>query len=547
MAATSVESPVIIVAPVGQDAPMMAALLDAEAIPNCVYESFEQCADHSISQAGALLLTEEAFELPQLQVLTEALKAQPTWSEMPIIVLVGAGENRLARLISALAAAPGTVTVLERPMHSTTLLHAVAVAIRSRRRQYQVRDLLDSERYARGEAERVGRLKDEFLATLSHELRTPLNAILGWGKLVEKNLSDAKLAREGVQVIIRNAQVQADLVSDLLDMNRIISGKIRLEFKKVDLSDIVQAAVDAVRPAADAKQISLHSFTRPSACPVRVDPSRIQQVVWNLLTNAIKFTPRGGTVHVRLLVGNSSCQVHVSDTGKGIEPEFLPYVFDRFRQADASTTREHGGLGLGLAIVKQLVELHGGQVWADSAGPGQGSTFTVEIPLCAAESGVDAATDDSRLVFAGESGSPASSSIDLSGIHVIAVDDQPDARNLLKRMLEDQGADVRTAGSAKEALALLAAGVADLILCDISMPGMDGYQFIRQVRAQGDRVPAVALTAYARSEDRTRAILAGFQGHLTKPIEPTELVATVAYLARAQAAPRDVEAAVRQR
>lgn len=535
MPKASPEHPVIVIAPVGQDAAMMATLLEADGIPTLVRAGFRECVAANCLEASAILLTEEALLMPELQLLTDALKSQPSWSEMPIIVLSAAGESRLAGLLKLLEAAPGTVTVLERPMHTTTLLHAVAVALRSRRRQRQVRDLLERERYARSEAERAGRLKDEFLATLSHELRTPLNAILGWSKLIEKNLSDSRLAGEGIQVVIRNAKIQADLISDLLDMSRIISGKIRLELEDHPLADIVQAALDAVRPTADAKQIRLHSLTRSYTCPVRVDPNRMQQVVWNLLTNAIKFTPKGGAIQVQLEKHGTDCRIHVTDTGKGIDREFLPYVFDRFRQADASTTREHGGLGLGLAIVKQLVELHGGQAWADSPGPGRGSTFSVELPL----STTVAAADGPRCA------SSPSSPLDLSGTHVIAMDDEPDARDLLKRILEKHGADVRIAASAREALALLAIAGADLILSDISMPEMDGYQFIRQVREQGDWTPAVAITAYARSEDRTRALAAGFQGHLAKPIEPTELVATVACLARAQAAPREIEAGAR--
>jgi PAS domain S-box-containing protein len=386
--------------------------------------------------------------------------------------------------------------------------------------------LLESERLARAEAERAGRFKDEFLATLSHELRTPLNAILGWSKLIDKDPTNQEMVNEGIQVITRNAKVQADLISDLLDMSRIISGKMRLDVEFVELSAVVRAAVDSVRPAAEAKQVRLQPIISSIAEPVRGDPNRLQQITWNLLTNAIKFTPKGGTVRVVLAKKNSHAEIQISDTGKGIEPEFLPFIFDRFRQADASTTREHGGLGLGLAIVKQLVELHGGHVRADSRGKGQGSAFTVELPL--------AVVHATGPVDTGSYGAGPSLpfEIDLRGIRVLAVDDEPDARHLLRRILEDRKAEALIAASGREAFDILNERSADVILCDIGMPDMDGYEFIRRLRESQDSTPAVALTAFARSEDRTRALVSGFQGHVAKPVEPNELVATVAALSR---------------
>ena len=382
--------------------------------------------------------------------------------------------------------------------------------------------LLESEREARSDAERASRLKDDFLTTLSHELRTPLNAIVGWSRIIEKNPADQETVSEGIRIIARNAKVQADLISDLLDMSGIMSGKIRLQIDTVELSAVVGAAIDSVRHAAEAKQIRIQPAISTIAEPVRGDSSRLQQVVWNLLTNAVKFTPKGGRIQVVGTKKDSHAQIEVIDTGKGIKADFLPFVFERFRQADASTTRQHGGLGIGLAIVKQLVELHGGWVRAESAGEGKGSTFTVGLPL-------SIAYDREDKLPASNSGAstPIPCEFDLEGIQVLAIDDEPDARELFKRILEECKAQVLVAASGHEALELLRTHSPDILFCDIGMPGMDGYEFIKKVRESGDHTPAVAVTAFARSEDRTRALMAGFQGHVAKPVEPTELIATV--------------------
>ena len=396
--------------------------------------------------------------------------------------------------------------------------------------------LLESERAARSEAERAGRMKDEFLATLSHELRTPLNAILGWSQILRRRKRDDKELNEGLSVIERNVRAQAQLIEDLLDMSRIISGKIRIDVQQIDLAEITSAAIEAVRPAAEAKEINLHKTLDPNIGLIRGDPGRLQQVIWNLLSNAIKFTPRDGKVRVTLQRVNNHVEITVSDTGIGIRPEFLPYVFDRFRQADATTTRQHGGLGLGMAIVKNLVELHGGKVRAKSPGEGGGATFTIELPL--------------TVVFAGEEKRvrehPRQSEPDrvpevfcesdvLLGVSVLVVDDDEDARDLVCRVLEECKATVFTAGSVDEAIELLKRERPAVMVSDIGMPDEDGYDLIRRVRllpdAEGGSTPAAALTAFARSEDRTRALRAGYQSHVAKPVEPTELVAVVASLA----------------
>ena len=401
--------------------------------------------------------------------------------------------------------------------------------------------LLAGERAARAESERQSRMKDEFLATLSHELRTPLNAILGWSQILRAGgggtAHDADDVRQGLEVIERNARAQTKIIEDLLDMSRIIAGKVRLDVQRVPLAPAIEAAVETVRPAAVAKGVRLQVVLDPHAGPVSADPARLQQVFWNLLSNSVKHTGRGGRVQVLLERVNSHLEVSVIDDGEGVSPEFLPHVFDRFRQADSSTTRRHGGLGLGLSIVKQLVELHGGTVRAKSPGVGKGATFTVTLPLTPVHA--DREPDVERRhpqAASGEYHADDDACVKLSGVRVLVVDDEPDARALVKRLLENCEAVVTTAASASEALEALRRAKPDVVISDIGMPGEDGYALIRMIRAlppdEGGDVPAVALTAYARSEDRTRALLSGFQSHVAKPVEPTELVATVASLAR---------------
>ncbi len=397
--------------------------------------------------------------------------------------------------------------------------------------------LLEAERAARAHAERVSVVKDEFLATLSHELRTPLNAILGWTQILRASTAgtdnvDSDLA-EGLEVIERNTRVQAQLIEDLLDMSRIVSGKIRLDVQQVDLQDVVKAAVASVRHAADAKGIRLQVVIDPLPGPVRGDPGRLQQCVWNLLSNSIKFTPKGGRVQVTLERVNSHIEVCVIDDGEGINPEFLPHLFERFRQADASAARRHGGLGLGLSIVKQLVELHGGAVRARSPGEGSGAIFCVELPLMVVHSPKDAPLREHPSGVTNIA--PIFDRPSLADVTVLAVDDEADALRLVKRVLEDCGARVLTAASAEEAMDWVVRARPDMIVSDIGMPGEDGYAFIRRVRAlapeQGGRTPAAALTAFARPEDRTRALRAGYQSHIAKPVDSAELAAVVASLA----------------
>jgi PAS domain S-box-containing protein len=398
---------------------------------------------------------------------------------------------------------------------------------------------LRMEQEARGEAERASRMKDEFLATLSHELRTPLNAILGWSHMMRREGAALEELRRGAEVIERNARSQATIIQDLLDMSAIVSGKVRLEMEPVDVAGAVRAALETARPTAEAKQVRIQAQIDPAAGGVTGDADRLQQVLWNLLSNAIKFTPRGGRIEVAVARADGHVRITVADTGQGILPDFLPYVFDRFRQADASSTRRHGGLGLGLSIVKQLVELHGGQVAVESPGAGQGSTFTVLLPI--REAAAAAAPQAGARGDALPAPTPLSreEQAAIAGKRILVVDDEPDARELVKRLLEECGARVTTAGSSDEALAIAAAREFDLLVSDIGMPGKDGHELMRALRALGPGgngdLPAIALTAYARPEDRVKAIRAGFRMHAAKPVEPAELVAMVASLARAPA------------
>ena len=412
------------------------------------------------------------------------------------------------------------------------MLGVIQDITRRKQAEQQRLELLEAERAARTEAEKANRAKDEFLSVVSHELRTPLNAIMGWTEVLQGEAGLTPAILEGLAVIERNARAQAQIIEDLLDMSRIISGKVRLAVQRVDLSAVIEAALASMQPAADAKAIRLHQVIDPEAGPVSGDPARLQQVVWNLLSNAIKFTGRGGRITLLLARVNSHVEFEVSDNGSGISPEFLPYVFDRFRQQESASQRRHGGLGLGRAIVKHLVELHGGTIDARSAGPGDGSTFRVSLPLTplrAAPSG-----DQRRHPVTEPPASTVWTPPDLQGVGVLVVDDDQDSRQLVLRLLEDCHAAVQPAASAEEALRALDGRSFDVIVCDIGMPLRDGYELIREVRSRsperGGRTPAMAFTAFARSEDRTKAMLAGFDLHLSKPVEPKELCAAVSRL-----------------
>ena len=389
--------------------------------------------------------------------------------------------------------------------------------------------LLAAERIARAEAERANRLKDDFVAMVSHELRTPLNAILGWTELMLKKPDDAALAARGLEIVARNTRLQTQLISDLLDVSRIVSGKLRLDMQSVHLATMIEGAIETVEYAAVAKGIFIDRQLDSAIGPMAGDPARLQQVVWNLLSNALKFTPKGGRVRVILRRAGPQAEIVVEDNGVGIRPDFLPHVFDRFQQADASRARRFGGLGLGLSIVKNLVQFHGGAAKAESEGEGRGARFTITLPLAVPPAPIEAAPTPTVPAEA------ITDSVSLAGIRVLLVEDEADAAEFVKHVLEDYGAVVVTAASAREALDVMGADQPDILISDIGLPEMDGYQLLEQVRqkdaSDGGGIPAIALTAFVRSEDRTRALLAGYQSHLAKPIESTELVATVASVA----------------
>jgi PAS domain S-box-containing protein len=401
-----------------------------------------------------------------------------------------------------------------------------------KRAEEEREELLIKEQKAREGAEAANRTKDEFLATVSHELRAPLNAMLGWAQILRTTRVDDATLAHAIEIIERSARTQSRLIEDLLDTARIVSGKLRLDIQPVDLTSLIENAVEVLQPAAVAKRIEIQLMLNVGREVITGDPDRLQQIVWNLLSNAIKFTPHGGRVEVHLERADPHVRITVSDTGKGISPEYLPFIFDRFRQADGSSTHRHTGLGLGLSLVRHLVELHGGTVYAKSSGEGQGASFIIDLPLRAV---LPQTTEGDLPVFGGMGalGSPS-----LNGVWALVIDDEADARELVATLLQQCGAKVTSVGSAQEALAVLEAGEhgrrPDVVVSDVSMPDVDGYELMRQVRElapeMGGRIPAVALTAYGRSIDRIRALSAGFQMHMPKPVEPAELATVVASL-----------------
>ncbi|HEY0428268.1 MAG TPA: ATP-binding protein [Pyrinomonadaceae bacterium] len=397
--------------------------------------------------------------------------------------------------------------------------------------------LFQSEQSARGEAESANRLKDEFLTTVSHELRTPLNAILGWASMLNRGNLKEENTRNALEIIERNAKAQAEIIGDILDVSRIITGKLQIESKTIELTRVIRASIDTLRPAADAKSISLSILLDENTGLIVGDADRLQQIIWNLVSNAIKFTTAGGNVEVRLQQVDANAEISVTDSGIGISPKFLPFVFERFRQADSSTTRLDSGLGLGLAIVRHLVELHGGTVRAESEGEGKGATFIIKLPLTAA-AGESVTTADILLASHNSPGETRgiAAAPDLSGLRVLLVDDDPDSLEVLHLMLAQYGAEVRTANSSAAALDTFLEWTPNVLVSDIGMPNEDGYSLIGKIRnltpEKGGNVPAAALTAYVRERDKREAIAAGFQAHIAKPVEQEMLAEAVAKLAR---------------
>ncbi|HTA90843.1 MAG TPA: response regulator [Polyangiaceae bacterium] len=456
-------------------------------------------------------------------------------ASLPILVLTATGGHD--DLLEGLAA--GANDFYTKAFDPAEFLARVGTLVRAKFLHDSLKRTELATRRARETAEEANRAKDVFLATVSHELRTPLNSILGWARLLGESSLDEETLRRGIATIQRNAQIQVQLIEDILDITRVISGKLHLELASLDFGAIVRSAFDAVKPAADAKQLAIDLVIEESALRMRGDFDRLQQAVGNLLTNAVKFTPAGGKIRIDLRAAPGELRLRISDSGKGIAPQFLPHVFDRFRQEDDAATRRHSGLGLGLALVRHIVAAHGGSVSAESEGEGRGSTFTLVVPRA-----------DLPRSQVGESDrpSPPPSNVvhnlpvgRLAQLQVLVVEDDEDARDLLVTVLAKQGAKVEEAGSVAEALVRLSSTVPDVLLSDIGLPIDDGYELIRAVRALGlspERLPAIALTAYARREDRRLALQAGFQAHVAKPVEPAELINVVADAARAARASR---------
>jgi signal transduction histidine kinase/ActR/RegA family two-component response regulator len=539
---------VLVLAPTGRDAALASGVvrhagLTALECPGAGYLLRELTAG-----AGVALVAEEALSSATLDALQDVLRRQEPWSDIPIIVFTAVGESiddstSPLRVLEPL----GNVTILERPVRMTTLLSAVKTALRARRRQYEVRDhlearrraeaererLLAAEQVARAEVEAAARAKDEFLAVLSHELRTPLQSMLGWIKVLQSERLDEVTRRRAMQSIERGTRAQAQLIEDLLDISRIIAGKMRVELRPVEVESILAAAIDAVSAASEQKRGAVATGNRARDVEVAADPNRLQQIVWHLHSNAVKFSREGGRVEVTVDRLGGDAVIAVRDDGVGIASDVLPRIFERFHQADSSSTRAHGGLGLGLAIVRHLVELHSGKVGAQSDGLGHGATFTVRLPaLPAVSAGPERAAVRDRL-------RGVSSDTALTGLRLLLVEDDGDALELLATVLRQRGADVVAVRTAGDALAALEKGSIDVIVSDISMPGEDGYSFMRRVRERDaalGHVPALALTAHARPEDTQHAFLAGFEAHVAKPIDPGFLAQLIAKLAGRAAA-----------
>ena len=527
---------VMVIAPLGRDATAIADLLNANGFAASICAELSTNTDALVA-AGALIMTEEALEFAQIGYLLAALQNQPPWSELPVIILTSGGRSRLTQLLDVAARAARSATLLERPIATDTLLRAINVALRSRRRQYEVRDLifeqqriqeklekneeqlrmlLARERGLRQAADEANRLKDEFLATISHELRNPLNVMLGYSELLLRmdEIKQSSQLSQMSEALRRNALAQSYLIRDLLELSRLRSGKLTLNLETVSFATAINNAIETVRADANTKSISIDLALPISPIFLEGDPLRLEQIIWNLLSNSVKFTDAGGKIRVALDREDGDAVLTVEDTGQGIHPAFLPRVFDMFRQGDTRANRQHSGLGIGLALVQQLVRLHKGSVEAFSEGLGKGTTFTIRLP---AKRELAATTGDETMLDPLEG---------LNGLRVLAVDDDEDNTSLLRQLLELSGAQVLTANSGPTALALAANSDVDIVLSDISMPGMDGFEFVRQLRKVNgkENIRVIALTGFGRRDDVEQARNEGFVAHLTKPIDFDKLI-----------------------
>ena len=516
---------VLVSAPIGRDGELTVDLLERASIACLACRSLQEVASRLAEGAGAILLTEETLGDPHLDELAAALAAQPAWSDISVLLFAGSHRDEAALRTLRKLEILRNVTILDRPVRTSAVISTVQAALRGRRRQYELRDTLHALHKTRSDAEEANRLKDEFLATVSHELRTPLTAIMGWVSMLRQARFDPARVASVLEIVERNAKAQAQIIADVLDISRMITGRIRLTQTAVSLARVVFDALDSVKPAATAKGIEIRTDVEEGAI-VHADPERLQQVFWNIFSNACKFTPPGGRIEISLQDDEAWSVLRVSDTGPGIAPDFLPYVFDRFRQADQSFTRTHGGLGLGLAIVKQLVEMHGGEVSAHSDGLGRGATFLIRLPSAAAARTMRPREDRQTQA------TDAIPDIDFEDSLILVVDDDEATRDLLRTILTECGARVIAVENAAEAVAQLPLEVPAVIVADLGMPGEDGLTMMRRIRERpptaGGHVPAVALSAYARAEDREAALMAGFDEFLAKPAMPAEIVRAIA-------------------
>jgi len=538
-ASSSSEPVVLILAPRGRDAAVVTQVLSSLPAELAVCASLKELAGRLGDEAAAAVVTEETLGDEGSGLLQEWVANQPSWSDFPFVVLATRQAGRRSAAAAAVLARLGNEVLLERPLNVDTLVSAVNSALRSRRRQFEARGqlqryeaiglenhrLYEAERQARAEAEAANRAKDEFLATLSHELRTPLSAILGWTYVLQQRRAELGDLARGIDTIERNARSQARLIEDLLDMSRIVAGKISLDLQTVVPAQLLEQVTASLQPAAQAKGIAIRTDLASAMTPIVADAQRFLQVFRNLVTNAIKFTPDGGTVHVLAQADGDGMAFSVADDGIGIASDFLPHVFERFRQADSSTTRSQAGLGLGLAIVKRLVELHGGTVEAHSAGSGRGARFTVRLPAALP------AAPPRPQADAPAAGGRAEEGV-LHDVKVLLVEDDADGREVVDQLLRDNGAQVVPVDSAVRAIDALRRGLFDIVLSDIGMPDVDGIELLRRIRHSGNLIPAVALTAFARPEDAQRVLDCGYATHLSKPVEPPALIAAIAEVVR---------------
>lgn len=506
-------SEVLVLAPTFDDSKVAVAVLEDAGIKAVACQNLDSLTECIRKGCGAVVIGEEALKNDEIHFLQRALIEQENWSDVPVIILSGPHASASFEVF----ARSGNISILERPFSRLTLIRSVEVALRARKQQYLVRDLLQEQRQATEK-------RDEFFATLSHELRTPLNVILGWVEILKSGRLDHTSQQSALEVLERNANIQKGLIDDILDISRIVTGKMFFEPAPISIREVVESMVSSVLPKARDKQIDLKMKVPAGDCTVMGDEQRLAQVLSNLLTNAIKFTPQGGKVSVDVSVQKKNVEISVTDNGQGIDPKFLPHIFDRLKQEDMSTTRLHGGLGLGLAIAHHIVQEHEGKLEALSDGRGKGSTMKLTLPLYQ-----NVAKQVATLEI--QDGRSAS----LNGVRVLVVDDSPDILQLIHLWLKKAEADVRLTHSAAEALQTIGSYQPHVLLSDIGMPDVDGYELISRIRnlseKEGGAVPAVALTAYARDEERARALKAGFQLHISKPISSGQLISAVAQLA----------------